>query len=482
LNLGESLKIDYTVSDISNLGLKQVELWRTQEKDKWPEDPIQTKTLASESGPLSDSFTDSPSAPGKYWYGVHVVDKAGNWNDQKNSNTNGQPSSFEPVEVEVKAVSTAKASSQAPSEEWNRTFGESDDNWGPLAQQTSDGGYIITGSTASYGSGKSDILLLKTDRNGTKLWNKTFGGSEDDASYSVQQKRDGSYIIIGIATYHNSGKYYVLLIKTDSDGNKLWEKTFSRSEDDFYNSFQQTSDGGYIIAGYTGVMESDGSGMHAQLIKTDSNGDMLWDRTIGGTNASVGHSVQQTSDGGYIISGTMEFNGLGFDIFLIKTDNNGNELWNRTFKPLAGLNDLAVGPVRQTNDGGYIITSTMDSRDSGKYVIRLIKTDSNGNMLWDKTFGNTGDCGWPMSIQQTSDGGYMIISSMDPYGSGKRDIWLFKTDSIGDMLWDKTFGGSEDDTGASVQQTSDGGYILAGTTSSFDAEGRDAWLIKVAPG
>jgi len=361
---------------------------------------------------------------------------------------------------------------------WTKTFGGTDWDVGSSVQQTTDGGYIITGSITSFGNGSEDVYLIKTDGNGDSLWTKTFGGTGWDVGSSVQQTTDGGYIITGGVESFGNGNDDVYLIKTDQSGNELWSKTFGGVDGEGGSSVQQTNDGGYIIAGST---SSFGNWSDLYLIKTDGSGNEQWFKIFGGTYLDVGESVQQTNDGGYIITGvTNSFGNGSEEVLLIKTDGNGDSLWTKTFGGTDWEEDWG-NSVQQTNDGGYIITGwTHPDPTPGSFEdseVLLIKTDGSGNEEWTKTFGGAdGESG--SSVQQTNDGGYIIAGSTSSFGNGNEDVYLIKTDGSGNEQWFKTFGGVDGESGSSVQQTNDGGYIIAGSTSSFGNGGSDIYLIK----
>lgn len=378
------------------------------------------------------------------------------------------------IAIGIILVSLIGTSSAVPVEEWNKTYGGASSDAISSIQKTSDGGYIMAGYTTSYGAGSNDVWLIKTDEYGTEHWNKTFGGASADWASSVQQTSDGGYILVGVTESYGNGRYDFWLIKINADGTEQWNKTFGGTSWDNANSVQQTSDGGYILVGDSDVY---GSGTNIWLIKTDANGNQLWKKIFGGSWWDRGTSVQQTSDGGYIIAGYTASYGSGVeDVWLIKTDANGNAQWNKIF---GGTSRDNANSVQQTSDGGYIIAAFTSSYGSGGGDAWLIKTDGGGNKQWDKLFGGASSDG-TSSVQQASDGGYLIAGYTASYGSGNGDAWLIKTYANSTEQWNKTFGGISEDGASSFQQTSDGGYILAGSTKSYGRGQYDAWLVKVS--
>jgi len=224
---------------------------------------------------------------------------------------------------------TKAAPSEPPAIEWDKTYGGASADMAEAVKQTDDGGYLVAGATWSFGAGMADFWLVKTDTNGNMQWNKTYGGADWDWAESVQQTSDGGYVIAGGTKSFGGGDCDFWLVKIDADGNMQWNKPYGGAHWDMAYSVQQTSDGGYVIVGQT---DSFGIGADVWLVKTDSAGNMQWQRTYGGADVDGARSVQQTSDGGYIVAGVTRSFGVGsFDFWLIKTDANGHMMWYKTY-------------------------------------------------------------------------------------------------------------------------------------------------------
>jgi hypothetical protein len=362
-----------------------------------------------------------------------------------------------------------------PNVAWEKTFGGEGDDIGAYVSQTSDGGYIITGATSPTTiEADRDLWLIKTDGDGNVVWEKTYGGEAEDVGICVLQTPDGGYIVGGITASFGATPdiWLIWLIKTDADGNKVWDKTYGGTRVAIINSMILTPEGGYLISGATGTDFNESS--DAFLIKTDSNGNELWSHAYGGDNYDHLWSVRPALDGGYILVGGTDSYGPG-DVWLVKTDAAGNEEWNKAFDGKSDDYGFMVQPVE---DGGYVLAG-VGAPGISKRDFWLIKTDSTGNMLWDKTFGGADDDELTAACQ-TRDGGY-ILAGFSPTPANGKDALLVRTDADGNEIWEKTFGGAGDDCPTSaVLQNADGDYVLIGYTNSAGAGGNDIWLVKLS--
>ncbi len=398
---------------------------------------------------------------------------------------------------------------------WQKVLGGTDVDEARSIQETSDGGYIVAGYTWSNDEdvignhGNYDAWVVKLDRDGNVIWKKALGGSGSDEAYSVQQTTDEGYIVAGYTNSSdgdvsgNHGGYDAWVVKLSNTGDIVWQKTLGGSNNDGAYSIQQTSDGGYIVAGYTSSNDGDVSGSRKGedlwVVKLNKDGDIAWEKAIEKFGDDEAQSVQQTSDGGYIVVGYTVSSGedlhkSGKVYWVIKFDSSGNTLWKKEF---GGTNDDIAQSVQQTSDGGYIVAGYTWSNigdvsgNHGGWDYWVIKLDENGNLVWQVPLGGS-DYDYAYSVQQTSDGGYIVAGqakSNDKDVSrnhGGYDAWVVKLDKNGDIAWKKAFGGTNYDGAFSVQQTSDGNYVMAGYTGSNDGDvseshgNYDFWIVKFA--
>lgn len=392
------------------------------------------------------------------------------------------------------------------SETWHASFDLSDWDGGYAVQITDGGEFIITVPD------NDNVRIVKADLNGTEMWNQTFEISSWDESYAVVKTDDG-YIIVAPANSEdrlvkidsnevvmwsepfnsswnggydvlepNNGDYvvvsskidyngYIWLIKADESGQEIWNETFGASNSfDMGYEVLELSDG-YVIVGGTSLDENS----DVLLMKTDFDGNEIWNRTFGELDDDGwGRSAQETSDMGFVIVGWKESADTeARDLWLIKTDAEGNEMWDQLF---GGTNDDEGWSVREDSDGNYVIAGSRGAFGDLGSDAWLIKVDADGNEVWKNRFGGTGDQVGKL-IRETSDGGYLLTGFTEK--AGNDDFWVIKTDSGGAEVWDVIFEGSKEDQGFGGQETSDGGYILVGYTESYGSGGQDVWLIKM---
>jgi hypothetical protein len=408
-------------------------------------------------------------------------------------------------------------SNAQPSINWQKCLGGGSNDEGRSIKQTTDGGYILTGYTqsnngdASGNQGGSDAWVVKLNSFGVIEWQKCLGGSLSDQFESVQQTTDGGYILTGY-TYSNDGDVSgnhggsdARVVKLNSLGVIQWQKCLGGSLSDQFETIQQTSDGGYILTGLTLSNDGDVSGNHgsadAWVVKINSLGVIEWQKCLGGSLNDGGRSIQQSTDGGYILNGYTQSNDgdvLGnhgnIDALVVKLTSLGVIQWQ---KCLGGsLYDNGYS-IQQTIDGGYILTGYTNSNNGdvfgnhGGNDVWVVKLTSLSVIQWQKCLGGNSD-DYAYSIQQTTDGGYILTgvtfsNDGDVSGNhGSADTWVVKLNSLGVIEWQKCLGGSLNDGGRSIQQTTDGGYILNGKTNSINGDisgnhgNGDSWVVKLS--
>ena len=395
---------------------------------------------------------------------------------------------------------------------WVKNFGGSGDDVGQKIIETNDGGYAILGYSNSIDgdlSGKqlevNDYWLLKLDVDGNVQWSKTYGGSKDDRGQSLVQTTDGGYAIVGYAMSddgdgsNNEGFHDNWILRLDASGNILWERSYGFAGHDHCYDVVETDDGGFFFAGFLDVTLSNGEGnfgLGSSLTrhgvgefwgnKIDDEGNLQWRRYFGGTNNDRAHAVVPSNDGGFVMSGFSESNDYdisntkgSYDFWIVHIDANGDLLWEKSFGG-TGI-EVSYDLVKTPDDGyailGHTFSNDLDvSENKGNSDIWLVKIDQSGNLLWEKTFGGT-EFDDAKGLDVTSDGGFVIAGNSksidgDVTGNkGENDFWVIKTDALGNIVYQKTFGGADLDFGFDVIEDANGNLVLIGEASSVDFEG-----------
>jgi hypothetical protein len=364
---------------------------------------------------------------------------------------------------------------QAPDTLWTKRYGRSGPDRAYAIQPAIDSGYVIVGTTftpdpiCNY-----DIYLLKIDDQGDTAWTEVFGGAYDDGAYAISQTSDGGYVITGYTNTGAVGNNDVYIVKTDSDGDTLWTRAYGGSEDDRGYGIQETSDGGFVIVGHKNINYRE----NIYLIKTDMWGDTVWTREYGGQFEDYGRCVLQNLDGGYTILGYTDvaFGCQEYAIWLLKTDSIGDTLWTKIYSPF--YYDERGYAMQRTTDGSYIITGC--ALVSGHlWDLLVMKIDASGDTLWKRISGSQ-PYEYGYSVQETHEGGYIVTGIKRP-SPGDYDIYLERYDVSGNTIWTKVLGGTADDESQAIVQTADFGYLIVGYTESFGASNADVYIVKLAP-
>ncbi len=403
--------------------------------------------------------------------------------------------------------------------QWQTTLGGTLYDEARSVLQTTDGGYFISGYTVSDDGdvtgnhGFHDFWAVKLDSMGAAQWKKAYGGSGEDWAYDAQQATDGGYIITGYTESNdgdvsgNHGGKDVWVLKLDLNGDVLWQKCLGGSNSDEAWSIQITQDQGYILACRSSSTDGDVTGNHGSfdywVVKLDGTGEIEWQKSLGGSNFDFGYTVSPTSDGGYIAAGESQSHDgdvtgshIGLDAWVVKLNFEGKIEWQRA---LGGTGLDRANDIHQTREGGYIVFGQTNSNDGDvmgnhgdSYDLWAVKLTNTGEIEWQKPLGGSSE-DYGQAICQTSDGGfiatgYVNSTNGDVTGNhGSTDLWVVKLSEGGDLLWQKAFGGTLQETGFALQQTTDGGYVIAGYawSNNGDVSGvlgkADFWIVKLSP-
>lgn len=424
--------------------------------------------------------------------------------------------------IVISACLTTQA--QNPDILWTHSYGGSDQDIFYSFEPTSDYGFLLIGDSRSNdgdiqdSARGTDALLMKIDANGQLQWENEIGGSNYDHSYTAQQIHGG--YIVSIESKSDDGdspgnhdNYDFLCMKLDWDGNILWAKDFGGSKHDHPTCIKQTVDGGFIMAGGSASNDGDVSNHHGTtntmdvwVVKLDSLGNLIWSKSIGGTENDFGLYVQCIPSGGYVVVGESISNDGDFsghhgttpneDLLVMKLDNSGNIQWQKFY---GGSLDDVAHYVTLTPEGGFLIAGATNSTDGdvsinkGKKDYWILKLRSNGKIAWQKTYGGSnGEAA--RFIDRSNDGGYVVAgecASSDGdviTNHGQNDCWVIGIDAHGNLKWQKSLGGSSDDSGKSVAQLSDGSVVVGCSSNSTNGDvtdhhglsgTTDFWIVKL---
>lgn len=380
----------------------------------------------------------------------------------------------------------------------NGTYGSSQTDAGVSIQTTHDDGYVVAGytwaSSTNTNLGPTNYWVMKFDAARNLVWSKVYGLLGREYPYGIYETADNGFVVVGHrrlqegdeldydGTYHDSW-----ILKLNSDGNLLWEKTFGARGYEIAHAVQQTKDGGYIVAGIAtsyglGSIESGlllgEAKKNAWVMKLDQKGDSVWEYVYGGVEEEGANAVQETSDGHFIVAGyESSTNGNGdYNFLVLKLNASGQELWHKTY---GGAYPEMAYAIRETTDGNYAMAGETWSFGNGNTDAFVVKTDPNGNELWSTTFGGE-KFERAHGLREMPDGSMVVAGYTNSYGAGGNDGLVLKLDTSGNILWQKIIGWDGYDVLMSIDRTSDNGLVLTGTTSSHGAGQLDLWLIHLS--
>jgi hypothetical protein len=400
--------------------------------------------------------------------------------------------------VAALSKNTLEAAALSPSIEWEKSYGGSRRGSAVSIQQTSDGGYIAGGSASSHNGavlgnrGKVVGWLMKLDSKGNSVWRKTFGNGERGYIDFVAETADGGYIASGFSVLPmridlESSSSQCWILKLSKEGELIWQKTYGESGMNRALCIQQTADGSYIFSEMLNVLEEQRR-LFYQVVKLDSNGDIVWQKSTGVSEGNEVSFVRQTSDGGYITAAGSRLGSRGdYDCRIVKLNSNGEIEWQKSF---GGSKKEWAQSIQQTTDGGYIVAGGSNSDDGdvsgnhGGTDYWIVKLNPAGELVWQRSFGGSDD-DEARSIQQTADGGYIVAGySASDNGDvsdnhGLSDYWIIKLSSEGELIWQRALGSVLNDAAHSIQQTLDGGYIVAGEGKSSGGDISRCWIVKL---
>jgi hypothetical protein len=355
---------------------------------------------------------------------------------------------------------------------FERIIGGLDSDGSSSVAITADGGYILAGSVTDTLEEVAVAELTRLNMFGDVLWRIQFPGDGTSGFADLVIQDDGSIIAVGHTAASPGRSTDIYAVKTDADGNLIWQTIFGEFEKDEAHAIIKAADGAYILAGETNNTEASGGIKDAMLVKLDGGGNVLWNKLYGTTEGEDARSIAPTIDGGYVFTGIRSVGVSGFDIYFVKTDAEGNQLWEKTYR--GGEAGNSVAP---TADEGFILAGYTVSQGAGGQDIYIIKTDGAGDTLWTRIYGGiNGETA--SAVIQTSDFGYLIVGGTESFGAGGNDVYLIKLNNDGTESWVRFYGGESGDRASSVMEKPGDGYIVTGTTGSYGG-GSNIYVLKL---
>jgi hypothetical protein len=356
--------------------------------------------------------------------------------------------------------------------QWIKSYGGTGRQIGHTLAIASDDGYILAGEMRDNETGGVDALILKISASGELAWQKAYGNTGDNIAKSIARTNDGGYVV----TLTNSQKNLVsaVILKISNTGEKQWVRNYyGGAYYNILNAITQTSDMGYIATGTTNSNDAH----HFRgfwVLKVSNTGEVEWSNTYEGRDEDQAYSIQQTIDGGYIVAGTTKSGAGGDDVWVLKLESDGAIQWQNTY---GGVMDERAYSIKQTSEGGYVLAGYEESFIGGNGNIWILKLSAEGNVLWEKTYDGGG---WDYArfILQTTDGGYIVAGYTNSELLPKRDAMVMRLDGNGDPLWAKAYGGDQIDDIKSIKLTTAGDLVAVGYTSSYSKDGYDVWVLK----
>ncbi len=358
---------------------------------------------------------------------------------------------------------------------WQMAYGGDDRDRAFGVVPLKDGGAMVAGLSRSYGKGRSDMLVVKLDKQGKTIWRSSYGGKKKDYANAITRTSDGNFIAVGSSeSFSEGGDLDVYVVKFDTEGKRAWQKNFGGDEKDEAKAVVAVGGGGVLVAGYT---ESYGKGRRdVYILYIDKNGKEIWSKAIGGKEEDDAYAITLTADGGFVVAGGTESYGAGrSDFYMLKFDGDGKFLWDKVY---GEENEDVIHAITATPEGGFVVAGKTSSFGSKHSDIDIIKYDKKGNQVWHRIYGFKSK-EWANAITRIPGGGYLIAGTTKSFGFGKFDFYLLELDSEGHSVWANVYGGENKEVAHAVTRTTDGKVLVVGETESFGNGGYDFFMLKL---